>query len=212
MAPRSLTIDLTIPCRAVCYSENVVAQHGLFGFALALVVSVAGCTFGSAVGSGASESGGMGASSTGGSESGAGDAPAPATSSGDQGGGQDEDTTVGISGTAGSTSVAHEDTTASDGTSSSGDTGGSTTDAVASCDDLFMSAPGYIYCDESRTTCSFNANTDGTCNAMCASLGSECVAAFDNPNSAGEECIVIRPNTDTCETERGTEICECTRP
>ena len=203
-----------------------MAQQGLFGFALALVVSVTGCTFGSAVGNGAGGSGSTGASTTGASEDEPADATAPATSSGDRGGGQDEGTTVGISGTAGSTSDASttgddddddddddESTSSStgEGTTSGDDTSGGTTAAPLSCDELFMTAPGYVYCDETPTTCSFNANTNGTCDAMCASLDSECVAAFDNPNSAGQECDVIRPNRDTCGTVRGTEICECTR-
>lgn len=38
---------------------------------------------------------------------------------------------------------------------------------------------------------------------ICASLDSESVAAFDNPNSAGQECDVIRPNRDTCERSVG---------
>ena len=200
-----------------------MVQRGLFGLALAGCVSVVACAFGTSADGGAA-AGSEATDSADVDDSGAAEAGPTSSGSGDRGGSNDGDTTVGISGTAGTATGAP--TTSDDGVDDStggtsagttvGDTstdGGNTTNAAASCDELFMAAPGYIYCSETPDDCSFNADTNGgTCNQMCASLDSTCVAAFDNPNAAGEECDVIEPNTDTCDTERGTEICVCSRP
>lgn len=76
-----------------------------------------------------------------------------------------------------------------------------------SCDDLFNTAPGYIFCEDTGTACKFNAELGGDdCDAMCGSFNKACVAAYDNQ---GSTCTVITPNTDTCTTVRSTEICEC---
>src|SRR5688500_4146058 len=73
-----------------------------------------------------------------------------------------------------------------------------------SCTELFGSAPDFVLCEETETTCSFNARIDGgTCDQMCASLGSPCVGAINN----GESCEELPDNNDTCETSRSTEIC-----
>ncbi len=78
-----------------------------------------------------------------------------------------------------------------------------------SCEALFGDAPRFVLCDETETTCSFNALTDGgTCNQMCRSLGSRCVGAIDND---GNSCREIRGSRDTCDTRRQTEICICER-
>jgi hypothetical protein len=99
-------------------------------------------------------------------------------------------------------------------TSTGTDPAGTSTgvDPGPSCDDLFGAAPGYIYCMETPAACYFNADTGGSnCNAMCTMLGSVCVEAFDNPNEAGQECVMIRGSTDTCDTNRGTELCACSK-
>lgn len=98
-------------------------------------------------------------------------------------------------------------TTGSDPSSTSTGTDLST-GADPSCDALFGTAPGYLYCTETPDACHFNADTGGgNCNQMCASLDSTCVAAFDNSHA----CTIIRPNMDTCETNRSTEICACAK-
>ena len=78
---------------------------------------------------------------------------------------------------------------------------------VGGCDIIFGTADGYQLCSDSQTTCSFAVTTNGqTCNQICASFMSTCVAAYDN---AGP-CEVL--GQDTCDTPRTTEICECSRP
>ena len=77
------------------------------------------------------------------------------------------------------------------------------------CNELFGDASQYVYCEETANTCKFSASTAGSnCKAMCESLGGTCVGAWDN---GSDPCGVISWN-DTCDTNRGTEICECTRP
>ena len=78
------------------------------------------------------------------------------------------------------------------------------------CEERFGSVPDFILCQETASTCSFNAFTDGgTCDQMCRSQGSRCVGALDNHNDEGVECIPI--GRDTCQTPRTTEICICER-
>ncbi len=78
------------------------------------------------------------------------------------------------------------------------------------CTDLFGTAPEFELCDATDETCSFNARTNGgTCDEMCASLGSYCVTAQSND---GPDRCVDSGNPDTCTTPRGTEICTCARP
>lgn len=108
-------------------------------------------------------------------------------------------------------------------TTTGGDTDGDTTAGIASagstssggpltCDELYGNAPGYVLCEQTDRECRFNATTGGgTCNQMCTDFGGTCLAAFDNPNTAGQECIVLEPNKDTCETPRTTELCVCSR-
>ncbi|MEX1365223.1 MAG: hypothetical protein AB1Z98_19000 [Nannocystaceae bacterium] len=118
-----------------------------------------------------------------------GEVTATSTGSTTTDGSRDDDTTAGV---------------ASAGSSSSG--------SPATCDELYGNAPGYVLCEETDTECRFNATTGGgTCNEVCADFGGMCLAAFDNPNDRGRECVVIEPNTDTCATERSTELCVCSR-
>jgi len=78
------------------------------------------------------------------------------------------------------------------------------------CDELFGSAKGYTYCNESTTVCTFAMTTDGSnCKTACESFGATCLAAYDNDD---EDCVALPGSADTCETNRGTEICECSRP
>lgn len=75
------------------------------------------------------------------------------------------------------------------------------------CDGIFGTASGYILCEETSTTCSFNANLGGgSCNDVCGSFGKACVGAIDNPDAS---CTEISPNFDTCSTVRQDEICIC---
>jgi hypothetical protein len=84
------------------------------------------------------------------------------------------------------------------------------TKALKSCDDIYSTASGYILCKENPTSCEFNANTSPNCATLCSSFsGQTCLGAYDNPNTAGQECDHI--GTDSCSTNRGTEICVCSR-
>ncbi len=77
------------------------------------------------------------------------------------------------------------------------------------CVDQFGSAPDFVLCEETATTCGFNAFTNlGTCEEMCNRFGSRCVGALDND---GARCIANPNNTDTCQTPWQTEICVCER-
>jgi hypothetical protein len=78
----------------------------------------------------------------------------------------------------------------------------------ATCDEIYGAVPGYVACSETGDSCSFNATlNNGTCGALCSSLGKVCITAHDN----GIEPCVAGPE-ETCDTMRGTEICTCSRP
>jgi len=80
----------------------------------------------------------------------------------------------------------------------------------ASCDELYGAAPDYILCEQADDSCAFNVRLDNdSCERLCASFGGVCVAAFDNPNTSGDECVI--QGEDTCLRQRGTEICVCSR-
>lgn len=81
----------------------------------------------------------------------------------------------------------------------------------ASCDALFSSAPGYELCFEQDQSCAFNvATAGGNCHQACNNLGSVCLGAFDNDENS--LCVPVQGSTDTCDTQRDTEICVCARP
>ncbi len=81
--------------------------------------------------------------------------------------------------------------------------------AVLSCVEEFGSAPNFILCAETATTCSFNVLLNGsTCGELCGSFGSQCLGALDNE---GNSCNVIPGSNDVCSTPRVTEICICER-
>jgi len=78
----------------------------------------------------------------------------------------------------------------------------------AVCDYVFGSAADYTLCASSPERCHFNVTLGGSsCESFCGALGRACVAAYDNPNSAGAECEVAA--TDSCDLIRGSEICIC---
>ncbi len=81
--------------------------------------------------------------------------------------------------------------------------------SAPSCESLFGDVQGFILCEEAETTCSFNVRLEqSTCHQLCRSLGSTCVAAFDNENP---NCIATPDSNDTCFMSRSTEICVCER-
>jgi hypothetical protein len=93
------------------------------------------------------------------------------------------------------------------GTSSGGESS-SSTEAPPSCDELYGMAQGYLLCLETLNECHFATITNGgNCNALCSTYGGACIDAFDNTDG----CAVIRPDMDTCETNRYSEICVCSR-
>ena len=80
---------------------------------------------------------------------------------------------------------------------------------TASCENLFGAAPEFMLCEETAQTCSFNVRLDqSTCHQLCRRLGSTCVGALDNNAS---NCEAVSNSTDTCLTQRQTEICICER-
>ncbi|RMH36625.1 MAG: hypothetical protein D6689_22145 [Deltaproteobacteria bacterium] len=99
-----------------------------------------------------------------------------------------------------------------DGAADAGAVDGGAADAArAPCDATYGAAPAYVLCQQTATTCAFNAQTaGGTCGDACAAYGGACLGAFDNENGPGQECAPIA--ADDCTTPRETEICVCTRP
>jgi hypothetical protein len=82
--------------------------------------------------------------------------------------------------------------------------------ALPACDDTYGMVPEYLLCEETATTCKFNALTNGgNCLDMCAAYGGTCITAFDNENGVGQECIEVIE--ETCTVLRTSEICVCTR-
>lgn len=87
---------------------------------------------------------------------------------------------------------------------------GGTTGGLASCDDLYGESLEYLLCTQEVDRCHFSVRTDGaSCETLCAQYGGACLQAFDNPNDPGTECDIL--GEDTCQTQRTTEICVCTR-
>ena len=124
-------------------------------------------------------------------------------------GGQGADTSSDGDTTAGVQLGTSTGETASTGPTTTGEEPGSSSGSPPpSCDELYGAAPGYLLCMETPDECHFAAATNGgNCNAMCSMFQGTCIDAFDN--SAG--CTVLVPNLDDCTTNRGTEICVCSR-
>jgi hypothetical protein len=77
-----------------------------------------------------------------------------------------------------------------------------------SCDDLYGAAPGYTFCEETETECTFSAALSGsTCRALCSMYGGTCIRALDD----GAPCVPFG-GIDDCDTPRSTETCTCSRP
>ena len=58
--------------------------------------------------------------------------------------------------------------------------------------------------------CGFDLDTgDQSCNTVCASFGSTCLGAFDNPGGSGG---CSQEGVDDCNTVHSTEICVCSKP
>ncbi len=64
-------------------------------------------------------------------------------------------------------------------TSSTSGTGDSSTGSAGACDAMYGTAPDYMLCEETRTTCSFNVTIGMAmnCNDVCTGLGGTCTAA-----------------------------------
>jgi hypothetical protein len=91
----------------------------------------------------------------------------------------------------------------------------STTNASSStgprptCTDEYGSAPGFVLCVETDTTCDFNLDTGGTtsCDATCTALGGGCIQAFDN----GGPCDLFSNTNVACnDAHYATTLCRCT--
>lgn len=80
---------------------------------------------------------------------------------------------------------------------------------LATCDDQFGAATGYVLCGEEPASCSFFVQTaGGTCADQCALFGSECLDAFDSSPEA--PCVSTSP--DGCLAAHTTQTCTCVRP
>lgn len=138
----------------------------------------------------------------------------------DLGGGTGSDTEAGTgtdSGSDGGSSSGSSSTTLpADGSSSgepppmteSGDSSSGGMPGV--CDDLFGAVPGYIPCEETPTTCSFNATLGMTsCDAMCMMFGATCAETFTNTAS---DCASIDVATTCDDATANDHICVCNKP
>jgi hypothetical protein len=118
----------------------------------------------------------------------------------------------GSSGPAGSTTIAVDDSAGSSSGPPPMTDGGSSSSGgmVMECDGIFGAAPGYILCEETVDTCSFNATlTMTSCDAMCMMFGSTCVEAYTNTAS---DCASIDVAT-TCDDATAVDhICVCQKP
>lgn len=76
----------------------------------------------------------------------------------------------------------------------------------SSCRAQFGALDGFELCQETEATCEIALRTAGTCRAACARAGGACVTAYDNLDVA-----CMRGLEETCDSERGTEICVCAR-
>ena len=80
---------------------------------------------------------------------------------------------------------------------------------LPSCDDQYGAAPNYVGCDQGAGTCGFNTTTSiDSCAVICASLGGECVDAY---NDAADVCSYSNEQTGCNHTGYQTEICMCSR-
>lgn len=81
--------------------------------------------------------------------------------------------------------------------------------ALRTCDEIYDQAPEYSLCEQLPTTCEFAVQTNqGSCRQLCGNYGGECLEAYDNDE--GAECV-RKLTGDTCDTQRQTEICICSR-
>jgi hypothetical protein len=188
--------------------------------ALALVVAT-GCTHdfslfqvghdvpaGGDGGSDASSASGGAAASGGGGDAGAlasGGLPA-------SGGGSAGQTTGGSGGTlasGGSGGLATGGTSASGGAGGASGAGGGALDSgLPTCNTIYGAVPGYLRCDETRTTCRFlqvSAAAE-SCTTICAAHGGTCSGA-DN----GDPGSCALTGTATCATLFASSICLCSR-
>jgi hypothetical protein len=88
---------------------------------------------------------------------------------------------------------------------------GSTSGAPASsCDEQYGGAEGYMFCSETRTSCTFVAvgNMSISCSDICGMFGGTCVSA--NFNDV-DPCTISEPGA-TCEgIDFNDALCECTK-
>jgi hypothetical protein len=101
---------------------------------------------------------------------------------------------------------------ASDASESSADAGSDQADAavqLATCDEQFSAAPGYVLCVEAADTCEFFHLVDVAvpCDQVCATYGSTCVTTYNS--TPGTECT--REEEGPCTTARGSQLCVCAR-
>lgn len=110
-----------------------------------------------------------------------------------------------------STSLPADGSSSGDPPPATDSSGGSSSGGMtASCDDVFGAAPGYLLCEETPTTCSFNATlTMTSCDAMCMMFGATCSAAFTNTAS---DCASMDVATTCDDATANDHICVCNKP
>jgi hypothetical protein len=114
----------------------------------------------------------------------------------------------GSSSGAGSTSLPADDS--SSGAPPVTDGGSSSGGAAGTCDEIFGAAPGYLLCEETPETCSFNATlTMTSCDSMCMMFGSTCTGVFTNTAS---DCASIDVATTCDDATANDQICVCAKP
>lgn len=153
----------------------------------------------------------VGSTGPGGSSSGGGETFATTAVGTQDGGSTGLEPDGGSTDDGGTTMTASTGEAESGGTTTGSDGASSSSGSAITCDEMYGTAPDYILCMETDSECHFNATTNGSCNELCPMYGGACIEAFDNPNTAGQECEANPAAGDTCSTSRTTGLCVCSK-
>lgn len=127
--------------------------------------------------------------------------------------GTGSDSDGGTSGSGSSTTLPADDTAdaSSSGPPPATDDGGSSSSGgmPSTCDAVFGSAAGYLLCEETDETCSFNVTLAMTsCTALCMTFEATCIDGFENSAS---DCASQGASVG-CDAVANDNICVCAKP
>ena len=75
---------------------------------------------------------------------------------------------------------------------------------LGSCTDQYGQAPEFVLCNETAAACDFYMANPESCATVCAGVGGECLAAWDNSGTCGQGSGL------TCSTQGLSHlICQC---